>query len=334
MKTGKKGRAHSLLRRLITAAAGLLLAFQVLAGCSAARALSVNGQNIPGTELELEVQRRVAEVRERSPEELEGDKGKTARSEIRRQAATDLVRAELMREQARKLSVSAPAGEIDDRLSEAKRSVGADQFEKDLKERGLTEERYREMLEERVLIEALGRKVSEDVSATTDEAESFYLTNKELFGQPRMVHAAHILLDSAAQADVVAAEAKRGTDFSTLAKSFSKDTETSSSGGDLGWFERGTREPALEEAAFTMRPGEVSGVVTASDGYHIVKVIDRREASTPAFADVKVQAVEMLTNRKREEAFGDWLRTVYANARVDSGDAGKWDPALGMMVER
>jgi foldase protein PrsA len=322
------------VRLIFIAVAGILLALVALAGCSAEGDLSVNGSGIPRTELEIEVQRRVASVRRQTPEELEGKKGKAFRAEVRRQAATDLVRAELMREQARKLSVKVPPGEIDDMLNEAKRSVGVDRFEKDLREQGLTEDRYREILEERALVEALGRKLSEGVSVTTDEAESFYLTSKELFGQPRMVHAAHILLDSAGQAEVVAAEAKRGADFSTLAKSFSKDAETRSAGGDLGWFERGTREPAVEDKAFSLRPGEVSGVVTATDGYHIVKVIDHREASTPPFTEVKVQAVEMLTNRKREEVFSDWLRTVYANARVNAGDAGKWDPALGMVVER
>jgi foldase protein PrsA len=183
-------------------------------------------------------------------------------------------------------------------------------------------------------VDALGQKVTGDVSVTTDEAESFYLTHKDLFSQTLMVHAEHVLLDTESQADVVAAEAKRGEDFETLAKTFSKDDTTRQSGGDLGWIEKGTKEPAFEEVAFALKPGQVSEVVRASDGYHVIKVLERREAETPPFVEVQGEATTMLTNRKKSEAFSDWLRTVYANARVEVGSIGKWDPRLGIVVAK
>ncbi len=238
-----------------------------------------------------------------------------------------------MREQAQKLGVKLPADEVNRRLEEERQRLGSDQFEKDLKSQGLTLEQYKKTVEEKALVDELGKKIGEGVNVSADEAESYYLTHKDLFSQTLMVHAQHILLENESQADVVDADAKRGADFATLAKSFSKDEATASNGGDLGWIESGTMEPALEEAVFALQPGQVSGVIKASDGFHVVKVLERRDASVPSFSEVAGQAIEMLTNRRKEEVFSDWLRTTYANARVDTGGTGKWDPRLGMVVQ-
>ncbi len=69
---------------------------------------------------------------------------------------------------------------------------------------------------------------------------------------------------------------KNGADFATLAKRYSQHP-TASSGGDLGaFYPRGTFLPAFEEAAFKLKPGEVSPVVETEQGFHIIKMLDRR----------------------------------------------------------
>jgi foldase protein PrsA len=311
----------------------LLLAILVgaAAGCGAGT-FTVNGRSIPKSVFDFEVNRRLAVTRKNNPAELRGKRGAALRAETRRQVATEMVKAELMRQQAARLGVALPADEVNRRVAEEQQKLGADQFEKHLKEQGLTLEQYKKTIAEQALVDALGKKVSEGVSVTPDEAESFYLTNKDLFSRDVMVHAAHILTDTESQADLAAAEAKRGEEFATLAKLFSKDETTRLNGGDLGWIEKGTREPAFDQAAFSLQPGQVSGVVRASDGFHVIKVFDRTEASTPSFSEVAGQAIDMLTNRKKDDVFSDWLRTVYANARVDVGGTGKWDPRLGIVV--
>jgi len=65
-----------------------------------------------------------------------------------------------------------------------------------------------------------------------------------------------------------------GADFSKLAKEYSYDSSTSSRGGDLGYFGRGTLDPVLEQAIFSMNIGEVSKPVKSSFGYHILKLDD------------------------------------------------------------
>ena len=67
-----------------------------------------------------------------------------------------------------------------------------------------------------------------------------------------------------------------GADFADLAKRYSQHA-TASSGGDLGgFFPRGTFLPEFEAVAFALKPGETSGVVETEQGFHIIKLIDRR----------------------------------------------------------
>ncbi len=69
---------------------------------------------------------------------------------------------------------------------------------------------------------------------------------------------------------------QHGADFAVMAKRYSQDA-TASAGGDLGGFyPRGTFLPAFEEAAFKLKPGQISGVVETSEGFHIIKLLARR----------------------------------------------------------
>lgn len=74
--------------------------------------------------------------------------------------------------------------------------------------------------------------------------------------------------------------ADNGEDFAKLAKDHSDDRGSSSRGGDLGWFGINRMVPEFERAAFALKPGEVSDVITTQFGYHIIKVYEQRGHGT------------------------------------------------------
>jgi parvulin-like peptidyl-prolyl isomerase len=98
-------------------------------------------------------------------------------------------------------------------------------------------------------------------------------------GVPRVaahVHARHILVDTQEEADRIHAQLEGGADFAELAKAYSQDPNTRDVGGDLDWFPKGILTvPEVEEAAFSLEPGEFSDVVPSLLGYHIVQVVER-----------------------------------------------------------
>jgi parvulin-like peptidyl-prolyl isomerase len=96
--------------------------------------------------------------------------------------------------------------------------------------------------------------------------------------------AAHPELDpkqTKAKAEEVLAKLRAGGDFAALARENSVDTSNKDNGGDLGWFGRGMMVKPFEDAAFALKPGELSGLVETQFGYHIIKLEERRMQDSP-----------------------------------------------------
>lgn len=156
---------------------------------------------------------------------------------------------------------------------------------------GMSEAEYREMVKAELLREKMEAPITEQVPTT------------EL-----QIHARHILVDSRAEAEVVLKNLQEGEDFATLAEQLSKDPGSAELGGDLGWFARGQMVPEFEEVAFSLEPGEFSGVVETPFGVHIILVEERDE-------DRELDAA--MLNQRMTEAFQTWLFDLEAAATIE-----------------
>jgi len=165
----------------------------------------------------------------------------------------------------------------------------------------------------------------EQVKVYTGDIEEYYDSHIEEFSTPEELHARHILLRVLPGADESVRMEKRktmeglleriraGEDFGELAKVYSEDTGSKKGGGDLGYVKKGTLVPEVERAAFALKPGEVSDIVSSSYGLHLIKVEDYRASKVEPVEDVKEKIRETLTEekawrlarRKAEEASWD-----------------------------
>jgi peptidyl-prolyl cis-trans isomerase D len=135
------------------------------------------------------------------------------------------------------------------------------------------------------------------MSATPAEVEARYKESIQTYALPEQVRASHILLgtegkDEAAvrkQAEAVLAKVKAGGNFAELAKQYSEDEVSKAKGGDLDFFGRGAMTKEFEDAAFALEPGQTSDLVRSPYGFHIIRVVDRRAASTRPFQEVRAQ---------------------------------------------
>ena len=112
--------------------------------------------------------------------------------------------------------------------------------------------------------------LAERTKATDAEIEAYFAAHPEI--DPKQTKA---------KAEEILAKLRAGGDFAALAKEVSADTSNKDKGGDLGWFGRGMMVKPFEEAAFALKPGELSGVVETQFGYHIIKLDERRMQDSP-----------------------------------------------------
>jgi len=136
------------------------------------------------------------------------------------------------------------------------------------------------------------------------------------------VNARHILLANEADAKAVIEQLKKGADFATLAKEKSTDPAGKTSGGDLGWFTKDQMVPEFADAAFKLKKGEITETpVKTQFGWHVIKVEDRRTASTPSFEQMKPQLTDMVAREMVQEK----MKELKASAKVEvfNGDGSK-----------
>ena len=160
-----------------------------------------------------------------------------------------------------------------------------------------------------IFLESL--KLRAQVNVTDDELRQYYDQHRAEYTLPERVKAQHILFKTQEKtpeeiekikekARQVLERAKKGEDFSALAKQFSEDT-TASAGGDLGDFGRGQMVPEFERVAFSLGVGAISDLVQTQFGIHIIKVTGKQEARERPFEELKEAIRPIVETRKAEQ---------------------------------
>lgn len=149
------------------------------------------------------------------------------------------------------------------------------------------------------------------VSVTPQEVEQRYRDNAPMFSTPEQTRASHILFSTQGKdeaevrtlAEEVLARVKKGEDFAALARQYSDDG-SKEMGGDLDFFVRGAMVPPFDEAAWNLQPGQTTDELVKTDfGFHIIRVTDRRPATTRTLEQVRTQLEDQIRNEKaRAEA--------------------------------
>ena len=147
-------------------------------------------------------------------------------------------------------------------------------------------------------------------TVTGQQIERAYNDNIQQYSTPAQVRASHILLktegkDDAAvkkQAEDILAKLKAGGDFAELAKKYSQDEGSAVKGGDLDFFPKGQMVPEFDKVAFELEPGQLSDLVKSQFGYHIIKVTDKRIATTKSLAEVRGQIEDQLKFEQADAA--------------------------------
>ncbi len=162
-------------------------------------------------------------------------------------------------------------------------------------------------------------KILNGVELTEEEIRVFYDGHKESFKTEETARASHILVDSEEEAEKLLKEIKEGKDFAKTAEVYSK-CPSKANGGDLGFFSRGKMVPEFEEAALNLNPGEISGIVKTQFGYHIVKLIEKKEPENLKYEQVRNKISDYLLGQKRNVAFSQKTEELRKQYKIEVND--------------
>jgi len=257
----------------------------------------------------------------------------SARIRIRRTALDHLIEKKLTEQKIRELNIRVSEEEVRQAIDDVRKQnhiPSQEALVAALAGQGLSFDQYRAQLREQIeKLKLVSMEVRAKVQVGETEMREYYAANLAKFTADETFRARHIFFktgEKASPEDVqrakatalaVLADAKGGKDFAELAKKFSEDPAARKDGGDLGSFKKGDMQPELEKTILSLKPGEVSELVTTPIGFHIIKLEARIAGTTKPFESVKADIEEILYRTKSEERFSQWAKDLRGKATVE-----------------
>lgn len=312
------------------------LLFASIAGCNKPQAHAadvwavVNGKEIKRDEVDKYYRTRL------NPEGPEPSQEEAL--SLKLNVLDQLINNEILLERAKTLNLQASDGEVEDKFTELKSPYTEDEFQRQLKQRGVSVDDLKsELRRDLSITKLMNREVVAKISITDKDVADFYAANKNQFNvaepQYRM---AKILVTPRKEPQIRnrknddatnEAEAQRkikmlvdklnsGADFAQLAMDYSEDMNSAATGGDLGYMPESAlnqADPSLKKMVLTLKTGQVSPPIATKEGFLILKLVTRENAGQRSITDPQVQQTVRDTLRNRKEQL---LRAAYlASAR-------------------
>jgi peptidyl-prolyl cis-trans isomerase SurA len=301
---------------------------------------SVNGRKITRTEVQKYYDTTTAE----SPQKPSLEQADTLRLNILR----ELIDNEILMQRAEKLGLLATDEEVNTKLAEIKAPYTQEEFDKRLKDRGLTLDDFKRDLRRSLTIDkVLNKEVTSKINISDDDITSYYNQHKAEFNliEPQY-HLAQILVTTQPNPQVKNMKAQNepdarkkiqmidnrldsGEDFATVAMSYSEQPETAQNGGDLGFVPESSLkgDKGAYDAIGKLKPGQYTAVLPVFDpnthqlfGFRIVKLMSREVSGQRELKDPRVQQAirEQLRDRREQLVKAAYYESIRDKATVEN----------------
>lgn len=170
-------------------------------------------------------------------------------------------------------------------------------------------------------------------TASAEEVKASYEANISRYGEPEQRRASHILIgfkSGSGEAEktkvrerasaILSQLRKSPASFAELARKNSDDPGSASKGGDLGYFSRGMMVGPFEDAAFRLKPNEISEPVESDYGFHIIKLTGIKPGKVKSLDQVRPQIEGELKRQKAARRFAEMAET-FSNLVYEQADS-------------
>jgi len=322
-----------------------LLFCMAVAGCrssqrSADVLAKVNGKPILRSEVDTYYRSQTAE----SPQPPSSEQATTLRLNILK----ELVNQELMMQRAQKLGLLATDEEVESKVAEMKAPYTQEEFDKRLKERGITLDDFKRDLRRNLTItKVINKEVTSKITISDADISSYYNAHKAEFNlvEPQY-HLAQIVVttqpnpqirtnkatnepEARKKIQMVQNRLESGEDFNTIAMNYSEDQSTSGNGGDMGLVPESAfkSDPIASQVVLKLKPGQTSGIIPVIDpgsrqvvGFRIIKLVAKEPAGQRELNDPRVQQFirEQLRGSREQLLKAAYYEVVRDEAKVEN----------------
>lgn len=264
--------------------------------------------------------------------ETEVEDGVKFKDTFKNRVLKGMIDVEAVCEEAKKDGLTPSEEEIDKAFDELNKNLYANEnYKKILEDLKISDTCIKSQVEKTLTIQKYTENFDKNLKISDEEMKKYYEEHKVDYYKDE-VKASHILIstvddngkelseakkkEAKKKAEEVLKKAKSGEEFSELAKEYSDDPGSAANGGDLGYFTKGQMVQPFEEAAFSLKSGEISGLVESEYGYHIIKVYDKIDKQL-TFDEVKDEIKKTLTDDKYMES----IEAITKKAKVEKNES-------------
>jgi len=237
--------------------------------------------------------------------------------EAKKDLLNEIIRERILLEEAKKLKINITTDELNTELANITGDYPGDTFKQFLREKGINYNYWLEKTKNSIVIRKLTASITKDITGVSEvEISEFYGKDQSKFTVPEEIHAFQIVVKTEEEAYKILNELRQGKKFEDLAKA-SSITPEGQSGGEMGYFSRGSMPSAFDNELFKLGQGRISKVVASEYGYHIFKVTDKRGSRIKSLAEARDEIVSEIIKSKKDSAFAEWFKDKIAKAKIE-----------------
>ncbi len=256
----------------------------------------------------------------------------TTDEELAKRFLSRLIDSRLQLQEAEREKIVIEDSEVAEELADRIKRYGVqtqEEFERLLREQGLTLDSVRKRLRDSLRIaKVVRRKVALRVSVTDEEIDRYLAENRTRLETGLVYHARHILVvpegvatDAAweqarIKAGMLRTQLVEGADFAEVARAQSKDA-SARDGGDLGSMKRGELTQEIEAEILRLDPGQISQPYRSRLGYHLFRLESKESLEGEGLARARQQIREILFRQKYDTRLEAWLREIKQRAIIE-----------------
>jgi peptidyl-prolyl cis-trans isomerase SurA len=243
-------------------------------------------------------QRRQEFVRDVSHREMEAEERQRLLTQAPEIVFKDMFQDLLLESRAHQLAIEVSDNQVDAAVAQMKQNFGiktdAD-FAAALAQSGLTEAQLRDQIRAQLRVrEVMEKEVRSRIKLDEEDLRRYYRKNLEQFRVPEQFHLREVVVldespaaaeDRGAAAQAIRQAVAAGKPLADANAEFQKKGVTSNE-VDLGWVSPGDLDPALEAAAWKLKPGQISEPVAGRGGLHLLFAAEHRDSRIPPFSEV------------------------------------------------